>query len=55
VSHFNFPGYPESNPPNQGSVAANGEWNPNGQQISALNLFFPNYQTWTIAFNGCTY
>jgi Tol biopolymer transport system component len=55
VSHFNYPGYPESNPPGQGSVAANGEWNPNGQQISALNLFFPNYQTWTIAFGGCTY
>jgi Tol biopolymer transport system component len=52
VTHFNYPGYPESNPPGQGSVAANGEWSPDGRWISALNLFFPNYQTWSIAFDG---
>jgi Tol biopolymer transport system component len=55
LSHFNYTGYPESNPSNQGSVAANGEWNPDGKSISALNLFFPNYQTWSLDFRGCSY
>jgi DNA-binding beta-propeller fold protein YncE len=55
VTHFNSPGYPESNPPQQGSVAANGEWSPDGKWISVFNLFFPNYQTWSIAFRGCTW
>ncbi len=55
VTHFNYFGYAESNPPGQGSVAANGEWSPDGRWISALNLFFPNYQTWSIAFgDGCS-
>jgi Tol biopolymer transport system component len=53
LTHFNYFGYPESNPLFQGSVAANGEWSPDGTSISALNLFFPNYQTWTIGFQGC--
>jgi Tol biopolymer transport system component len=52
LTHFNTPGYPESNPANQGSVAANGAWNPDGLSISALNLFFPTYQTWSIGFSG---
>jgi Tol biopolymer transport system component len=52
LTHFNYSGYPESNAPGQGSVAANGEWSPDGRWISALNLFFPNYQTWSIAFEG---
>ncbi|MCL5746138.1 MAG: hypothetical protein M1541_19780 [Acidobacteria bacterium] len=51
LTHFNSPGYPESNAPGRGSVAAIGEWNPDGRTISALNLFFPNYETWTIPFN----
>jgi len=53
ISHFNFPGYPESDPPLQGSVAANGEWSPNGVTLSALNLFFPSYQTWSISIPVC--
>jgi hypothetical protein len=52
LSHFNTPGYPESNAPNQGSVAAVGAFTPDGRKIFALNLFFPNYQTWSIAFQG---
>lgn len=52
LTHFNSPGYPESNPRKQGSVASNGVWNPDGGTISALNLFFPAYQTWSISFNG---
>jgi hypothetical protein len=55
LTHFNYPGYPESNPPQQGSVAANGEWNPDGKWISAPNLFFPSYQTWTIDFRNCAW
>ncbi len=52
LTHFNTPGYPESDPPQQGSVAANGEWRPDGRAISALNLFFPYLQTWLIQFAG---
>jgi Tol biopolymer transport system component len=52
LTHYNSPGYAESNPPNQGSVAAIGVWHPNGRLISALNLFFPTYQTWWLNFRG---
>ena len=52
LTRFNTPGYPESNVARQGSVAANGEWRPDGKGISALNLFFPAYQTWSIGFSG---
>jgi Tol biopolymer transport system component len=52
LTHFNSQGYPESDPPQQGSVAANGEWRPDGKAISALNLFFPSYQTWSLGFSG---
>jgi Tol biopolymer transport system component len=52
LSHFNSPGYPESNPPNQKTVAAVGAWNRDSRSISALNLIFPNYQTWSISFYG---
>jgi Tol biopolymer transport system component len=55
LTHFNYSGYPESDPPQQGSVAANGEWSPDGKSISVLNLFFPNYQTWAIGFLNCSY
>jgi Tol biopolymer transport system component len=55
LTHFNYPGYPESNRPHRGSVAANGEWSPDGKQISALNLFFPKYEAWTLSFSGCSY
>jgi len=51
VTHFNSPGHPETNT-RPGSVAANGEWHPNGRTISVLNLFFPDYETWTITFKG---
>ena len=51
VTHFNTPGYPESNTPQEGgSVAASGVWRPDGRSISVLNLFFPIYQTWSVAF-----
>jgi Tol biopolymer transport system component len=52
VTHFNYPGYPESDPAFQGSVAANGEWSPDGECISAQNLFFPSYQVWWISFGN---
>jgi len=52
ITHFNWSDYPESNARGRGSVAANGEWRPDGRAISVLNLFFPIYETWTIAFNG---
>jgi Tol biopolymer transport system component len=52
LTHFNYSGYPESDAPSQGSVAANGEWSPDGKSISALNLFFPNYQTWSMVFDA---
>ena len=51
LTHFNSPGYPETNT-RPGSVAANGEWHPDGRTISVLNLFFPEYETWTITFKG---
>ncbi|HYI93487.1 MAG TPA: ricin-type beta-trefoil lectin domain protein [Bryobacteraceae bacterium] len=50
VSHFNVPGYAESS--TAGSVAANGEWSPDGSTFSGLNLFFPKYKSWEIQFNG---
>ena len=52
LTHFNTPGYPESNPPGQRTVAAVGAWNLKATAISALNLIFPNYQTWSINFQG---
>jgi Tol biopolymer transport system component len=52
LTHFNSPGYPESDAPFHGSVAANGAWRPDGASISAINLFFPTYQTWSIDFQG---
>jgi Tol biopolymer transport system component len=52
LTHFNSPGYPESNTQGRQSVAANGEWNPDGRSISALNLFFPSFETSTITFAG---
>uniref|UniRef100_Q026U7 WD40 domain protein beta Propeller n=1 Tax=Solibacter usitatus (strain Ellin6076) TaxID=234267 RepID=Q026U7_SOLUE len=52
VTHFNSPGYPESNVPLQRTAAAGGVWRPDGRQISALNLFFPVYQTWWINLSG---
>ena len=55
LTHFNVPGYPESNPPPQKSVAAVGAWDLRANSITALNLIFPNYQTWSIDFVGdCT-
>ena len=50
VTHFNVPGYSESLA--KGSVAANGEWAPDGRSISVLNLFFPKYRSWDIVFRG---
>ena len=52
LTHFNVPGYPESDPPQQSTVAAIGGWNPDGRSITALNLVFPSYQTWSIIFFG---
>jgi hypothetical protein len=52
VTHFNVPGYPESNAPGRGSTAAIGGWSADGRSIAALNLFFPIYETWNITFNG---
>ncbi|MCC6587063.1 MAG: ricin-type beta-trefoil lectin domain protein [Bryobacterales bacterium] len=50
VTHFNVPGYQESS--YSGSVAANGEWSPDGKSISVLNLFFPKYKSWQVEFEG---
>ncbi len=50
LTYFNTPGHEESNTGGRLSVAANGEWHPDGTSISALNLFFPTYETWTIRF-----
>jgi Tol biopolymer transport system component len=52
LTHFNTPGYPESNSRGRISVAANGEWHPDGRSVTVLNLFFPNYEAWTITFTG---
>jgi Tol biopolymer transport system component len=52
LTHFNTPGYPESNMPPQRTVAAVAAWNLNGTSLSALNLIFPDYQTWSIDFQG---
>ena len=53
VTHFNTPGYPESNKPGQRSVAAVGVWRQDGRSISTLNLSkFPEYEGWTITFSG---
>ena len=52
LTHFNYRGYPESNTGGRPSVAANGEWHPDGRSVSVLNLFFPTYETWVVTFNG---
>ncbi len=52
LTHFNVPGYPESNPAGQRTVAAVGAFSPDSKSITALNLVFPNYQTWSIDFSG---
>jgi hypothetical protein len=52
VTHFNSRGYPESNVAGKSSVAGGGEWHPDGTSFSALNLFLPNLETWTIRFKG---
>jgi hypothetical protein len=50
ISHFNQPGYAESGYKN--SVAAVGGWSADGTTIGAVNLFFPNYESWEIKFEG---
>ena len=50
VSHYFTPGYPEYD--KRGGIAANGEWEPDGRSISALQLIFPNVEFWTITFKG---
>lgn len=50
ITHFNQQGFPEFS--YRGSVAANGEWGPDGASISAINLFFPKYRGWDIKFDG---
>jgi hypothetical protein len=35
-----------------GSQAGSGEWSPDGKSVSAINLFFPEYQSWEIEFAG---
>jgi Tol biopolymer transport system component len=53
VTHFNTPGYPESNPKGQRSVAAVGGWEDDGRSVLTLNLSkFPEYEEWTITFKG---
>lgn len=52
LTHFNTPGYPESNMPPQRTVAAVAAFNPGGTSLSALNLIFPNYQAWSINLEG---
>jgi Tol biopolymer transport system component len=50
ISHFNDPAYPEYS--SGGNVAANAAWSPDGSSLSALDLRFPNYQSWQITFAG---
>jgi len=52
LTYFNSQGHVESNAPGRGSVAAIGGFHPDGRAISALNLFFPGYETWRIDFAG---
>jgi hypothetical protein len=53
LTHYNTPGYPESNEPPQRTAAAIAAWNNlGGTSLSALNLIFPYYQTWSIEFQG---
>jgi len=50
VTYFNQPGHNEYS--SKGTVSAVGQWSPDGSAISALNLFFPKYDAWEIAFQG---
>ena len=53
LTNFNTPGYPESNPKGQRSVAAVGAWAKDGRSVLTLNLSkFPEYEEWTITFRG---
>lgn len=52
LTHFHTTGYPESNQPFKGGMAANGSWHPDGKSVSALKLLFPTYETWDITFKG---
>ena len=48
LTHFRTPGYPESS----AGIAAVGSWSDDGSAIYALSLIFPDYEYWTIKFNG---
>lgn len=50
ITHFNQPGYPEYS--KRTAVAANGLWSRDGSSVDVLSLFFPEYETWTIQFEG---
>ena len=48
VTHYKASGYPESS----AGIAANGEWSPDGSTLSLRQLIFPDYQDWTLQFQG---
>jgi hypothetical protein len=48
-THFRDRGYPESD---EGGIAANPEWYPDGRSAHLRPLVFPDYIDWTVAFEG---
>ncbi len=51
LTHFNVPGYPESDT-SGGSVAAAGGWSFDGTKFYGQDLIAPAYDNWIIVFNG---
>ncbi|MCI0557091.1 MAG: hypothetical protein MN733_01240 [Nitrososphaera sp.] len=48
LTHFRESGYPEY----PSGIAANPEWSPDGRSVSLRTLIFPNYEDWSITFQG---
>lgn len=49
LTHFRERGFPEYG---DAGIAANGQWTPDGRQLSLNRLYFPKYEYWDLRFEG---
>jgi hypothetical protein len=50
LTHFREPGYPEYS--KKGGIAASFAWSHDGGSANLARLFFPEYEYWTVVFEG---
>jgi Tol biopolymer transport system component len=50
LTHFREPGYPEYS--KKGGIAASFAWSHDGRSANLARLFFPDYEYWTVVFEG---